>query len=296
MVVIHVKRAEDSMFLFEAPVVSDLVDLVPSIATIYNLRLRIGRLLSCAEEFIKYGPLKPDNEQGYTEEQLEKFSSPDTELPDKPRNEIYKNGFMFYDNPDPSGRRVGQAMGEAAANVIVTTLNAATDAISKDQITKGVSLKLDVLKSLLDDIRGAFCIVHPEGFPEWEPLRDILEDTEDLSGTAASKEIIDSKDASIWWANKELQREKKLCDYIGKNDKTKIIVKLQKRGQGPPLREAPISEQQQKEMMAYYYRKQEEQKKLAENDEDEYLNSSWADTKALKSAFNGMQGVKWRAF
>ena len=61
-----------------------------------------------AEEFIKYGPLKPDNEQGYTEEQLEKFSSPDTELPDKPRNEIYKNGFMFYDNPDPSGRRVGQ--------------------------------------------------------------------------------------------------------------------------------------------------------------------------------------------
>jgi hypothetical protein len=41
-------------------------------------------------------------------------------------------------------------------------------------------------------------------------------------------------------------------------------------------------------MMAYYYRKQEELKKLGENDEDEYLNSSWADPKSLKRAFTGV--------
>ena len=35
-------------------------------------------------------------------------------------------------------------------------------------------------------------------------------------------------------------------------------------------------------MMAYYFRKQEEDKKLLENDEDDYLNSTWADTKSLK--------------
>lgn len=44
----------------------------------------------------------------------------------------------------------------------------------------------------------------------------------------ASKEVIEPNDAAVWWANKELHREKNLCDYVGKNDKTKAIVKLQK--------------------------------------------------------------------
>ena len=43
-------------------------------------------------------------------------------------------------------------------------------------------------------------------------------------------------------------------------------------------------------MMAYYYRKQEELKKLEENDEDDYINSSWADPKSLKRAFTGVGG------
>ena len=32
----------------------------------------------------------------------------------------------------------------------------------------------------------------------------------------------------MWWAGKELQRGKKLQDFIGKNEKTKLIAKLQK--------------------------------------------------------------------
>ncbi len=89
--------------------------------------------------------------------------------------------------------------------------------------------------------------------------------------------------------------EKKLKDFIGKNEKTKIIVKIQRKGQGAPVREPPLSEQAQKEMMAYYYRKQEEHKKLVENQDDEYLYSSWADTNQLKSHFLGMDsGIKFR--
>jgi len=44
----------------------------------------------------------------------------------------------------------------------------------------------------------------------------------------ASKEVLDYKNTSIWWASKEMAVEKTLKDYIGKNEKTKIIVKLQK--------------------------------------------------------------------
>ncbi len=43
--------------------------------------------------------------------------------------------------------------------------------------------------------------------------------------------------AELWWAGKELQRGKLLCDFVGKNEKTKLVVKLQKRGAGAPQRE-----------------------------------------------------------
>lgn len=44
----------------------------------------------------------------------------------------------------------------------------------------------------------------------------------------------------MWWAGKELLREKTLNSYTGKNEKTKIIVKLTKTGSGAPVRENAI--------------------------------------------------------
>lgn len=44
----------------------------------------------------------------------------------------------------------------------------------------------------------------------------------------ASLQVIPEKEAQLWWAAKELNRDKKLQDYIGKNEKTKIVVKIQK--------------------------------------------------------------------
>ncbi|WVZ95960.1 hypothetical protein U9M48_041660 [Paspalum notatum var. saurae] len=42
--------------------------------------------------------------------------------------------------------------------------------------------------------------------------------------------LSDSKHERIqlWWAGKELAMDQKLCDYIGVNDKTKIVVRLMK--------------------------------------------------------------------
>ena len=48
-------------------------------------------------------------------------------------------------------------------------------------------------------------------------------------------------------------------------------------------------------MMAFYYKKQEEAKQLAENDEDTYLASDWANPKALKSSLLGTSSIAWGA-
>lgn len=44
----------------------------------------------------------------------------------------------------------------------------------------------------------------------------------------ASLQVLDESTCQLWWAGKELQRGKKLQDFIGKNEKTKLIVKIQK--------------------------------------------------------------------
>lgn len=46
----------------------------------------------------------------------------------------------------------------------------------------------------------------------------------------ASLQLIPEDECQLWWAAKEMQRGKKLQDYIGKNEKTKLVVKIQKVG------------------------------------------------------------------
>ncbi|PNJ45913.1 C21orf59 isoform 5, partial [Pongo abelii] len=101
---------------------------------------------------------------------------------------------------------------------------------------------------------------YPMGLPPYDPIRMEFENKEDLSGTQAGLNVIKESEAQLWWAAKELRRTKKLSDYVGKNEKTKIIAKIQQRGQGAPAREPIISSEEQKQLMLYYHRRQEELK------------------------------------
>ena len=72
--------------------------------------------------------------------------------------------------------------------------------------------------------------------------------------------MLEEDTAQLWWAGKQLDRTKLLRDFIGRNEKTKIVAKLQKKGQGAPAREPVFSAAEQKAMMALAHRKQEELK------------------------------------
>merc|ERR1719231_403678 len=115
-------------------------------------------------------------------------------------------------------------------------------------------------------------IVYPIGLPDYDDVRQILEEREALEGSAALEYLEDDK-VSLWCFNKELQREKLLSDYVGKNDKTKVVAKLQKKGAGAPAREPVVSEDEQKAMMAFYHKKEQEMSRMALEDEDAYQHS-----------------------
>ena len=65
-------------------------------------------------------------------------------------------------------------------------------------------------------------IVWPMGLPPTDPVRLELENCEELQGTQESKMVLDPAKTTLWFATKELTREKKLKDFLGKNEKTKV--------------------------------------------------------------------------
>lgn len=94
---------------------------------------------------------------------------------------------------------------------------------------------MESLNEAFNNIRGATMIVFPQGLPEWEPVQEIFDGCEsDLERSAASKDIFEVNDTNLWWANKCLNGNgaagagKLLSDFLGKNEKSKVIVKMQK--------------------------------------------------------------------
>jgi len=129
------------------------------------------------------------------------------------------------------------------------------------------------------------------GLPDWDTVKLALDSLDGLRSTYYGKDILDPQSTSVWVAGKEFQRGKLVSDRLGNNEKTKVIAKLQKSGDGPPCREPIVNEEERKAMMAHYFKRQEELKKLAESEEDDYLNSAWADPKGMKKSLQGLQTI-----
>merc|ERR1719389_136895 len=162
-------------------------------------------------------------------------------------------------------------------------------------VARKKALTAAMLEEAVSNIRGAVMIVYPMGLPDYDHVRMILEEREELEG-AAAMEYLDVEKTAMWCFSKELQPDKLLSDYVGKNDKSKVVAKLQKKGAGAPQREPIVSEEEQKAMIAFYHKKQQDQERMALEDEDAYMHSAWANPKGLKNAFNGMgEGIKWKA-
>ena len=96
--------------------------------------------------------------------------------------------------------------------------------VSKDNIGAGVEVNEQTIKQSLDLIKGATTIVWPMGLPPTDPVRLELENCEELQGTQESKMVLDPAKTTLWFATKELTREKKLKDFLGKNEKTKVCA------------------------------------------------------------------------
>eukprot|EP00330_Aristerostoma_sp_ATCC50986_P007547 CAMPEP_0114578314 /NCGR_PEP_ID=MMETSP0125-20121206/2873_1 /TAXON_ID=485358 ORGANISM="Aristerostoma sp., Strain ATCC 50986" /NCGR_SAMPLE_ID=MMETSP0125 /ASSEMBLY_ACC=CAM_ASM_000245 /LENGTH=183 /DNA_ID=CAMNT_0001768299 /DNA_START=360 /DNA_END=911 /DNA_ORIENTATION=- len=169
--------------------------------------------------------------------------------------------------------------------------------ISKERFTNKECLTALEIKEAINNLRGAVMIAYPayHGLPDWEPVKMIMENKFEFELLQNENfDYLNEKDTSIWWAGKELQSGKTLADYVGKNEKTKIVVKLQKSGQGAPAREPMIDQKSYTNMLSYYKKKEEEMKKLETDNDDSYLNAPWANPNNLKGQLLGTGNIQWK--
>jgi len=157
---------------------------------------------------------------------------------------------------------------------------------------------MEMLTSMMDVFKGLMMMAYPgyHGLGPWEPIRVLLEEPEQWHNNGDMAEFLDETKCSLWAVNKELAADKgkKFSDYFGKNEKTKVVCKLQSKGSGAPVREPTVDKETHKQMLAYYHKKQEEMKQLADDNEDNFLNSKWADNKSMKAQMHGTGQIKFR--
>eukprot|EP00919_Chromeraceae_sp_WS-2016_P013202 GHVR01030866.1.p1 GENE.GHVR01030866.1~~GHVR01030866.1.p1 ORF type:complete len:289 (+),score=81.89 GHVR01030866.1:44-910(+) len=286
MVILHVKRPTDkNTFLFETTTSISCKTLLEQLVELHDLRLKTLRFADAIDGLACHGPLRPEEARGLSDE-VAKLSNINLDVYGKPTN------------PDPTGYRTGVPPCEHLQEVLKKTAREAREAVSKVSVRECEDI--NTVRHHNDCMRGAVMIAYPgnEGLPTWDITRQIIEDKEELEGRNEGAEVLFSPESvCMWWAGKELYTDKCLHEFIGKNEKTKIVVRLQQRGGGAPVREQRIDNDTHKAMLSYYYKKEKEQKELDENDDDEYMSMPWADPKGLKHALQGRGGnnnIRWK--
>ncbi len=247
------------------------------------------------EDLLKFGPLKHETVRGLKETE---HSEPDIEDKYKvPKPKMPEKVGTRY-NDDSSGQRTGWILEEDVTQNIMKAVTDAKDYISPSRAEAKKMTTVDELLDLVEILKAGVMIGYPGfyGLPDWEPVKFLLEDKSDiLDKEEANMEYFKFDLTCLWATGKEYERGKFLSDYLGKNEKTKIVCKLTRKGTGAPVREPMVDKETHQKMLSFYFKKQEEQKKLEVENDDAYLNSQWADPKALKCQLNsGTTDVKWK--
>lgn len=289
---IHFKKSDANQFLYETTVKIPVEELLKELVEINNLRLKIDRLAVSLEELATKGPLKPEALRGLKD--LDEYvKSEDLTVINGLKEMPPQTGTRTVE--DEHHYRTGWVHDEAMVEEMLEIAAGAKKAVHIENVASKVSMNLEMLNEQVELFRGMTMKAYPafHGLGSWEPVLLLLENKEDFDHNMHGSDDLDLEKAQLWWAGKELVSPKLLSDYIGKNEKSKIIVKIQHKGSGAPTREPLIDEESHKQMLSYYHKKTEEAKTLEEDNEDDYLYSAWANPRGLKEQLHGTSSIKW---
>ena len=309
MVLLHFRNEVETQFIVETTTDASVDEVTALVSEIHNERLRLMRLAQALEDLAKSGPVDVDAQalagspgdgegKGKEEEEEEEGGEGGE---GRSSGGVGMGGGPDSDDENETGgaasaravavARVGVAPAEEMAELLVRVAGEIRAAIAPTLAERREVLSREAMEGAEERAKGVVVLAYGDGLPETDPVALILDRNEVLDGTSMAKLVFDPDEAVIWWAKKKMERNAGgvLSDYIGTNEKTKLIIKMRKNAaMHPPPRDPPITEEERKNMLAYWYRKQEEEKIMAEDDEESYLAESWANPNALRSQLTGV--------
>lgn len=273
MVLLVIRQsAGDHDWCFQASRSMSMDTVSTDVARIHNLQLRIVRLANAMKQLAADGVHRPGNLVGLTLEQIHELGQ----------------GSLLGPKEDIMGRRLGNPPDKKLADVLCKTADDALKTFDKSKGAGRICLDEKEMLESIETCRGAVMMAYPMGLPEYEPARAAYENKEDVS---QEKGVMDENTSVLWFANKIMAREQPLGKFISMENAT-IKVRLQARGQSAPQREVDTAARNA--MYQQYHKRKETEKRLAAADDDEYLNSAWANPKAYKNQMHGLGNIRWR--
>lgn len=200
---------------------------------------------------------------------------------------------LACNHPTAAPSSTGEAPNERIVETLHATVAGARAALAAGHARTGAPVVLAAIDEHLRLLHACITIAYPAGLPDHDAARLLLAE----DGGAGDPDRMDPATAELWWAGAPFPRGGVVSDRVGKNDKTKVVARLQRAGAGAPVREPVVSDAERTAMTAWYFKKQEEAKALAEDGDEGYLQqrAAWADPRALKAGLLGTTTVSWRA-
>lgn len=286
MVVFNCKCGPDGdAFLYETTTDTSNDDLIEALVSLHNGRLQARIVVDAVRGLAANGPMVEQQQA-------------DAEPKQQQEQCVQRCG----DAPDPDHV---DALKGAAAEL--------EQYVDKSQAQKRVVVSEDGLAELVGKVREVLRLAYPDGLPEWDVLsklsdaegdkKDAGEDEGKSTGIRTLQELLpadavtdapllDFKFTSLWVAGKEFERGQLISDRLGTNEKTRVVAKLSRVGDGPPPREPIVRDDERNAMLEHYHKRNEELKRLADNEDDEYMNSAWADPQNMARELQGLGSVK----
>ena len=79
--------------------------------------------------------------------------------------------------------------------------------VSKELAANRKLISMEAIEEAMQNVKGAVMMAYPMGLPEWDPIRQALENDEDLAGQEASKSVLDAESCIMWFAGKSMARD-----------------------------------------------------------------------------------------
>ena len=175
MVLLHVKRDQRSLFLFETQLKAEVGSTLETLVEINNGRLKVKRLGEEMRALAEHGTATPPEMRGLLEEQVRELG-----IRDEEGERCEPSGGSEF-RRDELQKRCGRAPREEMRQVLLKAAGEVEKMVSEENVKADKTVDRAVVKEALDIARGAVAIVYPMGLPTFDPVRMELENAEELA-------------------------------------------------------------------------------------------------------------------